>query len=118
MSNLELAKLLRLIGLYLEMKEIPFKPQAYQKAAYSVESLDEDIKNFFEKNGREGLENLPGVGKSIAEKIVEYIKTGRIKELEELKKEVPVDLEVLTSIEGVGPKIVYKLYKSLGIKKY
>lgn len=98
------------------MKEIPFKPQAYQKAAYSVESLDEDIKNFFEKNGREGLENLPGVGKSIAEKIIEYIKTGRIKELEELKKEVPVDLEVLTSIEGVGPKIVYKLYKSLGIK--
>jgi DNA polymerase (family 10) len=36
--------------------------------------------------------------------------------LEELKKEVPVDIETLTSIEGVGPKIVYKLYKALGIK--
>jgi DNA polymerase (family 10) len=116
MSNLELAKLLRLIGLYLEMKEVPFKPQAYQKAAYSIESLDQDIKIFFSQKGKEGLENLPGIGKSIAEKIIEYLESGRIKELEELKKEVPVDLETLTRIEGVGPKIVYKLYKSLGIK--
>lgn len=116
MSNLELAKLLRLIGLYLEIKEVPFKPQAYQKAAYSIESLDQDIKFFFEKNGKEGLENLPGVGKSIADKIIEYLETGTINELEILKKEIPIDLETLTRIEGVGPKIVYKLYKSLGIK--
>jgi DNA polymerase IV (family X) len=60
--------------------------------------------------------NLPGVGESIAEKIIEYLKTGKIKELEELKREVPVDVETLTNIEGVGPKTVYKLYKALGIK--
>jgi DNA polymerase (family 10) len=116
MKNPELAKLLRMIGLYLEMKGIQFKPQAYEKAAYSVEALDEDIEEYFKKHGKEGLRNLPGVGESIAEKIIEYLKTGKIKELEELKKEVPVDIETLTSIEGVGPKIVYKLYKTLGIK--
>ena len=116
MKNQEIAKLLRTISIYLEMKGIQFKPQAYERAAYSVEALDEDIEDFVKKQGKEGLKKLPGVGESIAEKIIEYLKTGKIKELEELKKEVPVDIEALTSIEGVGPKIVYKLYKALGIK--
>jgi DNA polymerase (family 10) len=116
MKNQEVAKLLRMMASYLEMKGVQFKPQAYEKAAYSVEALDEDIEEFAKKKGEEGLMDLPGVGKSIAEKIIEYLKTGKIKELEELKKEVPVDIETLTSIEGVGPKIVYKLYKALGIK--
>ena len=116
MRNQEIAKLLRMMAAYLEMKGIAFKPQAYEKAAYSVESLDEDIEEFVKRAGKEGLKNLPGIGESIAEKIIEYLKTGQIKELEELKKEVPVDIETLTSIEGVGPKTVYKLYKALGIK--
>lgn len=116
MKNQELVKLLRIMSAYLEMKGIPFKPQAYERAAYSIEALDEDIEEFVKKVGKEGLKNLPGVGESIAEKIIEYLKTGQIKELEELKKEVPVDIETLTSIEGIGPKTVYKLYKALGIK--
>jgi DNA polymerase (family 10) len=116
MKNQEMAKLLRMMASYLEMKGVVFKPQAYEKAAYSLEALDEDIEEFVKKKGKEGLMELPGVGESIAEKIIEYLKTGKIKELEDLKKEVPVDIETLTSIEGVGPKIVYKLYKALGIK--
>lgn len=116
MKNSEIAKLLREIAVYLEMKSIKFKPQAYEKAAYSVETLDIDIEEFLKKNGKEGLEKLPGIGVSIAEKIIEYLKTGKIKELEKLKKETPVDIETLISIEGVGPKIVYKLYKKLKIK--
>lgn len=116
MKNLEIARLLRMMALYLEMKGIPFKPQAYERAAYSIESLDENIEEFVKKVGKEGLKNLPGVGESIAEKIIEFLKTGQIKELEELKKEVPVDIETLSSIEGVGPKTIYKLYKALGIR--
>jgi DNA polymerase (family 10) len=116
MKNQEVAKLLRMMASYLEMRGVVFKPQAYEKAAYSIEALDEDIEEFVKKKGKEELMELPGVGESIAEKIIEYLKTGKIKELEELKKEVPVDIETLTSIEGVGPKIVYKLYKALGIK--
>lgn len=116
MKNQELAKLLRMIAVYLQMKDVPFKPQAYEKAAYSVEALGEDIEEFYKNKGEAGLETLPGVGKSIAEKIVEFIKSGHIKELDALKKAVPVDVETLTSIEGIGPKIVYKLYKKLKIK--
>jgi DNA polymerase (family 10) len=116
MKNQEVAKLLRIMASYLEMRGVVFKPQAYEKAAYSVEALDEDIEEFVKKKGKKKLMELPGVGESIAEKIIEYLKTGKIKELEDLKKEVPVDIETLTSIEGVGPKIVYKLHKALGIK--
>jgi len=116
MKNQEVAKVLRVMAIYLEMKGVQFKPQAYEKAAYSIEALDKDIEDFVKKKGKEGLMDLPGVGESIAEKIIEYLKTGKIKELEELKKEVPVDVETLTNIEGVGPKTVYKLYKALGIK--
>jgi DNA polymerase (family 10) len=116
MKNQELAKLLRMMALYLEMKDVKFKPQAYEKAAYSIEALNEDIEEFIRKRGKEGLKELPGIGESIADKIIEFLKTGKIKELEEFKKEVPVDIETLSLIEGIGPKTIYKLYKSLNIK--
>lgn len=116
MKNQQLAKLLRMMSVYLEMKGVPFKPQAYEKAAYSIESLEEDIEEFAKKKGKDGLKNLPGVGESIADKILEFLKTGKIKELEEFKKEIPVDIETLSLIEGVGPKTIYKLYKALNIK--
>jgi DNA polymerase (family 10) len=116
MKNQELAKLLRMMALYLEMKDVKFKPQAYEKAAYSIEALNEDIEEFIRKRGKEGLKELPGIGESIADKIIEFLKTGKIKELEEFKKEVPVDIETLSLIEGIGPKTIYKLYKALNIK--
>jgi DNA polymerase (family 10) len=116
MKNQELVKLLRMMALYLEMKDVKFKPQAYEKAAYSIEALNEDIEEFIRKRGKEGLKELPGIGESIADKIIEFLKTGKIKELEEFKKEVPVDIETLSLIEGIGPKTIYKLYKSLNIK--
>lgn len=116
MKNQELAKLFRELALYLEMREIPFKPRAYEKAAYNIESLEEDIEDYFKKYGKEGLKQIPGVGDSIAEKIIEFLKTNHIKELDDFKKEIPVNIEELTSIEGIGAKMVYKLYHFLKIK--
>jgi len=62
------------------------------------------------------LEDVPGVGVSIAEKIEESLKTGRIKYYEELKKKFPVNLLELSKIEGLGPKTIQLLYKKLGVK--
>ena len=59
---------------------------------------------------------IPGVGQSIAEKIEELIKTGKLKYYEELRKKVPVDLESLSGIEGLGPKTIKTLWKELKIK--
>lgn len=114
--NSEISKILWEMAALLEMKEVPFKPRAYEKAAMTIEGLSEDIKDIYIKEGLEGLMNIPGIGQGIAERIEEYIKTGHIKDYEKLKKEVPVDIENLTAIEGVGPKVIYKLYKKLKIK--
>jgi DNA polymerase (family 10) len=116
MLNQEIAKIFYEIAQYLEMQDVAFKPQAYEKAALNLETLSEDINEIYKKQGIEGLKKIPGVGQGMAEKIVEYIKTGKIKEYQELKKKMPVNIEELTSVEGIGPKMVRDLYKYLKIK--
>ncbi len=116
MSNQDLVKILSEMAALLEIKEVAFKPQAYERAAYSVEGLGEDVSEIYKKGGIKALEYIPGVGQGIAERIEEYIKTGRIKDYEKLKKEFPVEVGSLMSIEGVGPKLIKKLYEELGIR--
>ncbi|MCD6222293.1 MAG: DNA polymerase/3'-5' exonuclease PolX [Thermoplasmata archaeon] len=113
MKNREIAKILYEMADLLEIKGVEFKPRAYRRAAMNIESLGVDIEDLY-KRGE--LEKIPGVGKSIAEKIKEYLETGTIKKWEELKKEIPVDIESLSSIEGLGPKMIKTLYEKLGVK--
>lgn len=115
-SNSELARILNEVAAFLDMKEVPFKPRAYEKAAYSIETLDQGVDEIYKKNGLEGLENIPGVGQGIAERIEEYIKTGQIKDYDRLKKEFPVDISGLTRVEGIGSQTIKKLYQELGVK--
>lgn len=117
MRNAELSQIFREIALYLEMKEEPFKPRAYEKVAYALEALGEPVAEIYKRGGVKALRTIPGVGQAIAEKIEEIIKTGKLRYYEELKREVPVDVRGLTAIEGVGPKSVKLLYEKLGIKK-
>jgi len=116
MKNQELAKIFNEIADYLEMENVAFKPFAYQRAASSIESLEEDAEKIYQQGGITALEKIPGVGKSIAEKIEEYLKTGRIKSYDDLKKKMPIDLEEIIAVEGVGPKKTKVLYQKLGIK--
>lgn len=98
------------------MDKIPFKPQAYEKAAVAIEAMEEDIENVYKKGGLKSLEEIPGVGKSIAEKIAEYLKTGRIKYYEDFRKKLPIDLEEITKVEGLGARKAKMLYEKLKIK--
>jgi len=66
--------------------------------------------------GIKELKEIPGVGESIAKKIEEYIKTGKIKAYQQLKKKIPVDIEGLSKVPGLGPKKIKLLYKKLKIK--
>lgn len=115
-DNKEIAKILYEIGEYLQMTGVSFKPRAYEKAAYSVENLEEEVLGIYKKGGLKAVEDIPGVGVSIAEKIEELIKTGRLKYYQKLKKSFPVNINELSSIEGVGPKMIFKLYKKLKIR--
>jgi len=115
-SNLEIARALREMALFLEMDDVPFKPRAYEKAALAVEALDRPLAEIDATAGVAGIDALPGVGKGIAERIHELLRTGRMHDLEALRAARPVDVLGLTAIEGLGPKHVAQLYEALGIR--
>ncbi len=116
MKNQEIAKIFYEIAEYLKMDEVAFRPYAYQKVAFNLENLKQDIEKIYKKEGLKGLEKIPGVGKHIALKIEEYLKKGKIEYYEKLKKKFPVDLGELTAVEGLGPKKIKTLYQELGIR--
>src|SRR3989344_7973416 len=116
MKNAEIAKILYEIGEYLEMEGVAFKPRAYEKAAEAIEVFSDDLDALYKKGGIQAVKMVPGIGKSIAEKIEEFLKTGKMSYYEELKKKTPVNLSELTKIEGLGPKKIKSLYEHLGIK--
>lgn len=116
MTNAEFAKILREIAFFLDMEEIPFKPRAYEKAAYAVEALDSPLDEIYRRGGIKAVQEVPGVGKSIAEKLVTLIETGRLPYYEGLRLKSPVDVEHLTAIEGLGPKKIKVLYDQLGVR--
>ncbi len=113
MLNKKIALILYEIADILEIQGIEFKPIAYRRAAQTIESLSKDIKEAYKENK---LEELPGIGKHIADKIKEIIETGSLRYYKDLKKKLPIDFEGLMNVEGIGPKKVKLLWKKLGIK--
>lgn len=116
MSNQRIADIFYEIAAFLEMEEVAFKPYAFQKAALTLEALKQDIAEIYKKGGVKALEALPGIGKNISQKIEEYLKTGKIKYYERLKRKTPIDLNEMTGVEGIGPRKAKVLYEKLGIK--
>ena len=74
-KNFEVVRILRNISILLDMDDVPFKPRAYEKAALSIEGLEEDVEEIYKRSGVKGLKQIPGVGADIAEKIEELITT-------------------------------------------
>ncbi len=116
MFNQNISKIFYELADYFRMEGVDFKPQAYEKAAITIESLESDIGEIYQKGGIEALREIPGVGEGIAKKIEEYLKTGRIKEYEKFKKKIPIDLDSIVKVEGMGVKKAKILYEKLGIK--
>ncbi|AGB38322.1 DNA polymerase/3'-5' exonuclease PolX [Natronococcus occultus] len=115
-TNAELAGRLEEFADLLEADDVEYKPRAYRRAAESVRAHPTPIADYVAADDRESIETIDHVGDAIASKIVEYVETGSIEELEELRAELPIDIADLTRIEGVGPKTAGKLYRELGIQ--
>jgi len=116
MLNFEIAKILYDVADILEIQKVEWKPRAYRAAARAVESMQKPVEEIYSEKGLKGLMDIPGVGESIGKKVAEYIETGKIKEYEQLKKQIPPGLANLVEIEGLGPKKAYRLWKELHIK--
>ncbi len=98
----------------LEATGVEYKPTAYRRAAENVRDHPTPIGDLAAE-GADAVAEIDRVGDAIASKIVEYVSTGSIEELAELRAELPADIGALTAIEGVGPKTVGTLYAALGI---
>ena len=114
--NDEVATLLEEMADHLEARDVEFKPNVYRRAADSVRAHAVSMATLHEEAGQEAIEELEDVGEAIASKTVEYLETGTIEELEKLREELPVDMDALTAVEGVGPKTVGALYDALGVE--
>jgi DNA polymerase (family 10) len=113
MTNHQLAETFTLIADLLEIRgEIVYKTLAYRKAAENLSGLSREASEYW-KEGK--LEDIPGVGKAIAEKIDELLRTGQLEFLEKLKAEIPPELATWLKVPGLGPKKVALIWKELGI---
>ena len=115
MRNQELARIFEEIGLMSEfLGDNPFRVRAYHQAARTLYDLDTPIEEIAEK-GKEALMELPGVGPDLAEKILEFLRTGKVRKHEELSRKVPRGVLEVMEVPGVGPKTARLLYEGLGI---
>jgi len=115
MKNPDVAKFFYEIASILEAQDVQFKPMAYRKAAMAIETWNAEVEEIYKEKGINGLKEIPGVGDAIAKKTGEILETGKLKYLEELRKDSPWELLDIVSIYDIGAKTAYKIYKELGV---
>ncbi|WP_267242127.1 DNA polymerase/3'-5' exonuclease PolX [Streptomyces sp. PR69] len=88
-----------------------FKARAYEKAARAIGGHPADIAKLDAK----GLREIPNVGKSIADKVVEYLHTGHVPAIDETRATIPAGVRALIAIPTLGPKKALVLHRELGV---
>lgn len=113
MDKNEVAAVLEEIGTLLELQgENPFRCQAYSRAARALTQLET---NLDEVVAAGKLDEVPGIGDTLRDKITTLVKTGHLPFYEDLKKKVPAGLVDMLRLPGLGPKKVKALHDELGI---
>jgi|CXWL01.1.fsa_nt_gi DNA polymerase (family 10) len=113
MRNSELARALDRIADLLELDEADgFRVNTYRRTARTIRGVTEDIAVVAAENR---LTDLPGIGKSTAQKIQQFVTTGHIDVLDELDAKYPPGLSRLMQIPGMGPKKAALVHSQLGV---
>lgn len=113
MSNLEVIRQFNEIADLLDIKgEDSFRAVSYRRAARAIEDLTEDLTEIAARND---LQSIPGVGKGTADRIKEFLQTGKIALHEELACSLPAGILKLLQIPGLGPKKIAVLHGQLSI---
>jgi DNA polymerase (family 10) len=114
MRNAEIAAALRELGVLYDLDGADrFRVNAYREAARTVANSPVSVE-LLAKEGR--LTELPGVGKTLAEKIVTLIETGSIPSADKLKAKFPATLVEVTRVPGLGAKTARRIYDELGVE--
>ena len=115
-TNHEIASRLRAAADLLEQQGAsPFRINAYRRAAGTIDSLKQDLRQLVEHAGVGGLEELPGIGAGIAAAILEMLASGRWTQLERLRGSAdPVAL--FTTLPGIGRDLAQRIHDSLGVE--
>ncbi len=112
--NYQLANLFITMGELLSAQGAnPHRVRAYKRAAETIAQLQEDVTKVA---NRGGLQELPGIGKDLSIKIVEFIQTGTIRAYQELTTPLPKHVQAWLGLPGFTEPIVNDLYFRLGIQ--
>jgi len=115
-DNAEIASCLRRVAELLEVQGAnPFRVRAYRFAADEVEACEDSLAGIARSGGRKALEELPGVGTSIATQIEQMARTGQMGILRRLEGEVPAEDRFVT-LPGVGPALARRIHEELGVE--
>lgn len=113
MTNQEIAAALRELGILYELDGADrYRILAYENAARTIADWPQSLEQM---SGEGRLQELPGVGKTLAEKIAALVDSGSIPAVDELKKRIPEGLVEVTRVPGLGAKTASRLHAELGI---
>jgi DNA polymerase (family 10) len=101
----------RLAGLMEIRGDDPFRLRSYRNAAEAIEVWPTSLKEIAKKEGVEGLQEIPGVGKAIAGKVIDLLERGTFDAWERLIVETPETVLELTEVPGIGPKTAALLHQ-------
>ncbi len=116
MLNADVARLFEDLADLLELDGAnTFRVRAYRNAVRTIESLSVDVAAIVERDPAE-LQQLEGIGKDLADKIVTICSTGALPQLEEIRVRIPAGVVQMLRIPGLGPKKVAALFKELRLE--
>ena len=112
MNNAEIARRFHRLSALMEIRgDDPFRLRSYRNAAEAIEVWPTPLKEIAEKEGLAGLQEIPGVGKAIAGKVIDLLNRGTFDAWERLIAETPETVLDLTEIPGIGPKTAALLHQ-------
>ena len=112
MTNEEIARRFHRLSALMEIRgDDPFRLRSYRNAAEAIEVWQTPLKEIADKEGVEGLQTIPGVGKAIAGKVMDLLERGTFDAWDRLIAETPETVLDLLDLPGIGPKTAALLHE-------
>lgn len=116
MNNEDIARRFYQLATLMEVRgDDPFRWRSYRNAAEAIETWPTPMAEIAKKEGVTGLQTVPGVGKAIANKILELLERGTFDAWERLVVETPATVLDLLELPGVGPKTAATLHQKFKV---